>query len=945
MAVSAPGGAADPVLEASAADQRRIPSGTTALFSLLVATVLATNSVVFVNFWFLVPGHSTRMSAALQDCFGRELATGSRIETLADLYRTDDMLHRFAECMAPVYRDQVSWAGYGTLVLFGLAAVIYWGYPRRISRRGGLVPLDGEHSTELMTYLAGLSREAGLSRPPTFLLAPYQATGSGLAFGHIARRYVQLNAGLVVWFTTDRPKFRAVVLHELAHLRNRDVDTTYLTKSIWWAFVVVAMAPWVVIFAAPLVLSPGDNLGGLLPTLALVVLTAVVVLTRNAILRVRETYADARAARCEGPDGVLPEVVAKLTPPTGPRWLTRIGTHPHRDDRLKAIRSPDILLRPRIWELFVVGMAGGMILRNLQFVLLQSLPAYTGLIVLVAGLVCVPGLIGPLVAAVWRGAVVAPQHRLPRRAVLLLPTVLMAGFLLGEHLAFLSVLVRWSSGARLATGGALGATVAVVPLLVAGILLAAWTAAVAHSVLNSSGRGRRAALPLVVVSGVGAFAGWFTVLIGLPDATMLQFLLPLNEVVWYDLRLPGIPDWGTALAHLVTTKLMLVHLVSTSPLTLPGMALLWLVPIILAARYRLGRGDGTAGGTPPPYRVSTALTAGLIGAGAYVLTAVTILVLARAGLPADVRRSDGFLVATHYSLVALAVVVQAVVAGVLAACVRRYRAVLVPLAVMLTGMLSSLALLFGLGTLTRVIDFYDRDPRRDFVLDPEFLNATVHEIMVQGAVLAVPAALLGLLAGTVGRRRLRPGSTARERDNYLLRPLPAVTMGVLVVTVLLASAAGVPRAYQSWVVDSRSGTAAAAQQPCVVGLWQETSRRSDVPFEGIGTVRFSGEGGLQQFFPDGTVVVQFAPESAMINGQVLRMSFTGVLSADYRIEGDWIYYSNATSSTTWTLTLDGKTVDQGRMNPEPKPDHFTCSDDTMVQDTDSYRAQLTRVHN
>ncbi len=255
MAVIAPADGTERVREVRAANPRSVPSGTTALFSLLVVTVLATSFVAFMTIWFLFPGNGPRMATALTECFGRESASVPRIESVADIFRIVEINNRFNECIAPIYREQVSWAGYGAMVLFGLAGLVYWLYPRWIIRRGRLVPLIADPSAELMSYLATLSREVGLSKPPKFLLAPYEATGSGLTFGRIGRRYVQLNAGLLVWYTTDRAKFRAVVLHELAHLRNRDVDTTYLTKSIWWSFVVVAMIPTVLLTVHPKLLS------------------------------------------------------------------------------------------------------------------------------------------------------------------------------------------------------------------------------------------------------------------------------------------------------------------------------------------------------------------------------------------------------------------------------------------------------------------------------------------------------------------------------------------------------------------------------------------------------------------------------------------------------------------------------------------------------------------
>ena len=61
-------------------------------------------------------------------------------------------------------------------------------------------------------------------------------------------------------FYTDQPAFRAVLLHELAHLRNGDVDKTYLTLAIWRAFVAGALIPFALssIREKALRIKPGD---------------------------------------------------------------------------------------------------------------------------------------------------------------------------------------------------------------------------------------------------------------------------------------------------------------------------------------------------------------------------------------------------------------------------------------------------------------------------------------------------------------------------------------------------------------------------------------------------------------------------------------------------------------------------------------------------------------
>ncbi|GII91932.1 hypothetical protein Ssi02_21630 [Sinosporangium siamense] len=69
-----------------------------------------------------------------------------------------------------------------------------------------------------------------------------------MAFGRAGRRSVRLDAGLVRTFSTDPAGFRAVVLHELAHLGNRAID---LTIAVWRAFLPVALPVVLIVDADP----------------------------------------------------------------------------------------------------------------------------------------------------------------------------------------------------------------------------------------------------------------------------------------------------------------------------------------------------------------------------------------------------------------------------------------------------------------------------------------------------------------------------------------------------------------------------------------------------------------------------------------------------------------------------------------------------------------------
>ena len=101
----------------------------------------------------------------------------------------------------------------------------------------------------------GRRRRGGRARPragpraAAALLESARRVGGGLAFGHPGRYSVAVGGGLVVKQVADPPAFRAVVRHELAHIRNRDVGITYFALAVWYAFLLVAVIPFVFVAA------------------------------------------------------------------------------------------------------------------------------------------------------------------------------------------------------------------------------------------------------------------------------------------------------------------------------------------------------------------------------------------------------------------------------------------------------------------------------------------------------------------------------------------------------------------------------------------------------------------------------------------------------------------------------------------------------------------------
>src|SRR5262249_14360752 len=110
-------------------------------------------------------------------------------------------------------------------------------------RSGRLERLSSSDMPEVVDELLDICQAASLPNPPIFVWNPV-AAGLPLAFGRGGRYYVALSGSFIVrYFYSDRHAFRAILLHELAHIRNGDISKTYLVLALWLAFLTTTIAP------------------------------------------------------------------------------------------------------------------------------------------------------------------------------------------------------------------------------------------------------------------------------------------------------------------------------------------------------------------------------------------------------------------------------------------------------------------------------------------------------------------------------------------------------------------------------------------------------------------------------------------------------------------------------------------------------------------------------
>jgi Zn-dependent protease with chaperone function len=365
-----------------------LPAKTSFRFALLIVAVIASSAMAYEAIYTATP-RGTALVALIRTCQARALASHpSGWSSYAAA------LGQAKACRAAAERTEGLWALLGIGVLCALAAAIYLIQPWWYERRMRLIPLTSGQASALVERLEQLREQAGIG-PVTWLAQPLRFQPSAFAFGRFRRRFVAISGGAVVTWNRQPLVFDAVVLHELSHIRNRDIDQAYLAVAIWRAFVVAALVP----LAALLIFS--RQLGSP-PALLwrVLVLALLVYLLRNSILRAREFDADARVAQLD-PGTSLGTVLAGMPPRRGWRIWHLGWVHPSGQERAAALLDPAPLYRCGFWDGLAMGLVaatGAEASQSLVYLLLTANP--------VGGLV--PGAVfalfsgAALTIAMWR---------------------------------------------------------------------------------------------------------------------------------------------------------------------------------------------------------------------------------------------------------------------------------------------------------------------------------------------------------------------------------------------------------------------------------------------------------------------------------------------------------------------------------------------------------------
>jgi Zn-dependent protease with chaperone function len=652
----------------------------------------------------------------------------------------------YIDCVAPYTRVVGWWLIGGVILVLAVAGGIYCLFPTWKLWRNKLVPLTAEDAPEMVVYLADLCHEVGLAKPPVFVLNPLSSGTDGLAFGRLGRYYIVLSGGLVTLFTTDQAAFRAILLHELAHVVNADVNKTYFTVAIWWSFVAVALVPFIVISMGNLVDHPGGYLLIGNEAWRILALSVLVYLTRNAVLRAREIYADVRASTWDGPSGALARVLTSLPHSRG-SWRAVISVHPNPEERFRTVYETHRLFRTGYWEAFGVGIAIGIALPIMRLILLlvdSMLASRIGgeFETLGSALIFAPLAVGVVGLGIWRATFAARAREKAPTGVGRAGLCLGLGIMLGTFLSFSNYFEPNSLNFTIVFVYSLPWNVL---LLVGLYCFFRWIAAGASAWLDVATTGR--SLRLI-----------YTVGLMIASAVLVVWLAQLFgfSIESEFIREGGLTSFDPALDLLALPARFLNALLQ--PETLLALISLWAFP--LAAWFWRGRVRKAPGSNwafldsssqrqlwshQEPLSPRFALTLGLQIGLVFCVLLLIVKVGIRVGVSEAIRQTDQYKQVFYYSQVLLAVLLQVGIAAIVAGKVRRLAslhglfAAFVGGCVMTLGVLD-LNLLFG-GT-----------------IEPFFTWQTFCLMVNGGALLALPIAV-GVSA-VVGKAR----QTQRRED-------------------------------------------------------------------------------------------------------------------------------------------------------------------------------------
>ena len=258
---------------------------------------------------------------------------------------------------------QLLWGGSGAIIGLAIGLVFvggsYWFSDKIAIRAARAKPVNEQEAPELYAIVRELTAAAQMPMPRLYITPDPQP--NAFATGRNERRAaVAVTKGILQ--ILDRDELRAVLAHELAHVRNRDILISSVAAAIAMGITFLArMVMWGAMFGGGG--DDDDGGGNIFGLLAMAILAPIAaLLLQMAVSRSREFEADRTAARLIGAGEPLARALEKLhetakrvpmnvNPAAAPMYIVNpftgrkvafaglFSTHPPAEERIARLRS------------------------------------------------------------------------------------------------------------------------------------------------------------------------------------------------------------------------------------------------------------------------------------------------------------------------------------------------------------------------------------------------------------------------------------------------------------------------------------------------------------------------------------------------------------------------------------------------------------------------------
>jgi heat shock protein HtpX len=247
----------------------------------------------------------------------------------------------------------------GMFIAFAFAIIMnfgsYWFSDKIVLRMYRAQPVTEAEAPELFTMVRELTMKARLPMPKVYIIP--HGTPNAFATGRNPKHAaVAVTQGIMELLTPQ--ELAAVVSHELAHVKHRDILIGSVAATIAGAISMLAyMAQFAMIFGGG---RSSDRGGGLGALVAIIVAPIAAMLIQMAISRSREYAADAEGAKIHGMPRDLANALRKLqagvkkrplkaspstahmfimNPLSGRGLASLFSTHPPVEERVKRLEN------------------------------------------------------------------------------------------------------------------------------------------------------------------------------------------------------------------------------------------------------------------------------------------------------------------------------------------------------------------------------------------------------------------------------------------------------------------------------------------------------------------------------------------------------------------------------------------------------------------------------